>query len=182
MNKRLNQALLFPVVGSTTLLCITGCTGGSSNETTTQATQTQPAKTVVSDRQETQQGNSIHHGGTPTIRKGFTRHVDDPSTTNDESNDQSLGYFGTTTITAHNMSSGNSYPLDADIENGQVQRIYFPKGGWLDFNDGEIDATGVGSGTDEEGNQWEFEGLASGEIMGGDTTAEEQEGAQNAEE
>ncbi|MBS1993991.1 MAG: hypothetical protein JSS83_25945 [Cyanobacteria bacterium SZAS LIN-3] len=108
-----------------------------------------------------QSGYMAHHGGTQTIRKAFVRQADVPTTTNDESNDQPVGHFGTATITVLNVSSGSSYNLDADIDGDTVQRIYFPKGGWVDFDQSEIDSAGIGTGTDEQGREWEFQGFES---------------------
>jgi len=139
---------------------------GCSNEPT------QTTNKLTSNEVPIQQGDLAHHGGTPTIRKSFTRQVDDPSTTNDESNDQPVGHLGTVTLEVHNVSSGNSYPLDADVEGNEVKRIYFPKGGWVDFNESEIDASGNGRGTDEESREWEFEGTVSG-TMPSEQTDEE---------
>lgn len=74
-----------------------------------------------------QKGDPSHHGGTATIREPYTPKQDDPATSNDESNDQPLGHFGSVTLYAYNSSSGHTYTLDADVENGEVQRLYFPK-------------------------------------------------------
>lgn len=111
-----------------------------------------------------QKGDPSHHGGSATVREPYTPKEDDPATSNDESNDQPLRHFGSVTLYAHNTSSGNTYTLDADVENGEVQRLYFPKGGWVDFASSEIDSDGNGTGTDENGRYWEFRGLASGLI------------------
>lgn len=113
---------------------------------------------------EVQKGDPSHKGGTATVREPYTPKEDDPNTSNDESNDQPLGHMGSVTIYAYNSSSGNTYTLDADVEGGEVQRLYFPRGGWVDFNSSEIDSDGNGSGTDENGRLWEFRGLAAGSI------------------
>lgn len=117
---------------------------------------------------EVQKGDPSHHGGTATVRKAFTPKPDDPTTNNDESNDQPLGHFGRFTFIVFNFSSGHEYTLDADVEGGEVQRLYFPKGGWVDFISSDIDNEGTGTGTDEEGRQWEFRGLADGSSMSDD--------------
>jgi hypothetical protein len=127
-----------------------------------------------SDRQ-IQKGDPAHRGGTATVRKPYEPQSDDPATSNDESNDQPLGHFGSFTLYAYNSSSGNTYTLDADIEDGEVQRLYFPKGGWVDFDSSEIDSDGNGSGTDENGRHWEFRGLASGSIESDDEESEDTE-------
>ena len=123
-----------------------------------------------------QKGDPSHHGGTATVREPYTPKQDDPATSNDESNDQPLGHLGSVTLYAYNSSSGHTYTLDADVENGEVQRLYFPKGGWVDFDFSEIDSDGNGSGTDENGRHWEFRGLASGSIdAADDDTSDENE-------
>ena len=110
------------------------------------------------NNRQPQKGNIAMHGGTPTIRNPVPHTPDDPNTTNDESNDQPLGYFGTTTLDVTNISSGNSYSLDADIDDNQLQRLYFPKGGWVDFSDCELDEYLCGTCADENGNEWEING------------------------
>lgn len=132
---------------------------------------------IASQRIEIQKGDMSHSGGTATVRKKYIPALDDPTTTNDESNDQPIGHLGTVTISAVNVSSGNSYALDADVDGSEVERIYFPKGGWLDFSDSDIDSSGNGEGTDEKGNQWEFEGFTNNsQTMGADDgTSEEQD-------
>ena len=96
-------------------------------------------------------GDPAHHGGTAIVRKPYEPQSDDPATSNDESNDQLLGHFGSLTLYAYNSSSGNTSALDADVEDGEVLWLYFPKGGWVDFDSSEIDSDGNGSGTDENG-------------------------------
>ena len=84
--------------------------------------------------------------------------ADDPETANDESNDQPLGHSGTMTLCATNASSGNSYPLDADVDEGQVETIYFQKGGRVHFSDCQLDSDLAGDCEDDSGNSWSFEG------------------------
>lgn len=67
--------------------------------------------------------------------------------------------MGAVTVTAHNESSGSTYDLDADVEGNEVERLYFPNGGSVGFSCSEIDSDGNGSGTDEQGRQWSFEGI-----------------------
>lgn len=105
-----------------------------------------------------QKGNMSMHGGTPTTRKQPPIIPDDPYTSNDESNDQPLGFYGTMTLDVTNLNSGNSYPLDGDIEGLQLQRLYFPKGGWVDFYDCELDYSYCGTCDDENGTMWSIEG------------------------
>lgn len=67
-----------------------------------------------------QKGDPSHHGGTATVRKAFKPKPDDPTTNNDESNDQPLlGHFGRVTLIVFNFSSGHEYTLDADFEGGE---------------------------------------------------------------
>jgi hypothetical protein len=164
-NKYLCQRLLrHTTVNSALVMCFFGMFGCSAtheaSEVTTSANQ-QVASAEPYVRQ-VQQGDMAHHSGTPTIRKPFAPQPDDPSTTNNEANDQPIGHFGSVTLNVHNVSSGNSYPLDADVDGTEVQRLYFPKGGWVDFNSSELDSSGNGSGIDEQGRSWEFEGFADG--------------------
>ena len=104
-----------------------------------------------------QQGNLAKRGGTPTVRREYTPRSDDPSTTNDESNDQPKGHFGTVTLSVTGPN-GNHYTLDADVNDNKLERLYFPKGGWLDFEDCELDEDLNGECTDENGNNWTIEG------------------------
>jgi hypothetical protein len=125
------------------LLVLLACGGDGSGESTVE-----PYKW----------GNSAKTGGSPTIRHPCVPESDDPETSNDESNDQPVGHFGTITLDAHNISSGNSYPLDADVNGFDVERIYFERGGWVDFYSCELDDDYSGYCTDENGNDWEFQG------------------------
>ena len=84
--------------------------------------------------------------------------ADDPRTTNDESNDQDLGYYGTRTLCVTNHGSGNSYPLDADMDGQAVATIYFRRGGNVDFSDCELDEDFEGDCSDDEGRGWSFQG------------------------
>jgi len=102
-------------------------------------------------------GDLSNTGGTPTLRNSYTpTYSDDPYTTNDESNDQETGYYGTETVSACNESSGNCYDLDADIYDDEVERLYFPKGGWVDVDYSDCD-DGYCYLEDENGTEWEVE-------------------------
>lgn len=103
-----------------------------------------------------QKGNPAHSGGSPTIRYEPPVSVDDPETTNDESNDQPQGYYGTQTIYACNQSSGNCYDLDADVNGDEVERLYFQKGGWVDIDYSDCDGADCYL-EDENGTEWEIE-------------------------
>lgn len=97
-------------------------------------------------------------GGSPTVRRPYVPEQDNPSTTNDESNDQPLGHFGTMTMTVSSLESGNTYTLDVEIDGREVHRIYFPKGGWVDFLGCELEMDLSGECVDESGRTWVFEG------------------------
>lgn len=102
-------------------------------------------------------GNPSHSGGSATERYEYTpSYVDDPYTTNDESNDQPVGFYGTETVYACNQSSGNCYDLDADSDGESIERLYFPKGGWVDIDYSDCDG-GYCYLEDENGNEWEIE-------------------------
>ena len=102
-------------------------------------------------------GDLSNTGGTPTIRYSNTpTYIDDSETTNIESNDQDTGYYGTETVSACNQSSGNCYDLDADISDDEVERLYFPKGGWVDIEYSDCD-DGYCYLEDENGTEWEIE-------------------------
>lgn len=73
---------------------------------------------------------------------------------------ESLG--GTYTVEACSSNSGNCYDLDADIEGGEVERIYFPNGGHLDLDGAELDEDGYAAGDSYtlgegyNGDEWEI--------------------------
>ncbi len=102
-------------------------------------------------------GDMSNSGGSPTIRYEDTPVLEDNlSTTNDESNDQPVGFYGTDTMNACNQSSGNCYDLDVDSDGENIERIYFPKGGWVDIDSSDC-ADGYCTATDENGTEWELE-------------------------
>jgi hypothetical protein len=122
-----------------------------------------------------QQGNLADHGGTPTIRRSFEQQLDDPSTSNDESNDQPVGHFGSDALVVSSLESGNTYTLDVELDGLEVERIYFPKGGWVDFLGGcELDEDFTGECLDETSRTWTFEGLSEQEKYVEDIEGEEQ--------
>lgn len=114
----------------------------------------------LANRIEHQRGDLALRGGTPTIRRPYVPQSDNPATSNNESNDQPLGNFGTETVTAFSHSSGYYYTLDADLDEKTLSRIYFPKGGWVDFPDCELEDDYTGSCEDEEGRTWDIEAEA----------------------
>lgn len=69
---------------------------------------------------------------------------------------------GTYTVEACSSNSGNCYDLDADIEGGGVERIYFPNGGHLDLDGAELDEGGYATGESYtwsegyNGDEWEI--------------------------
>lgn len=81
---------------------------------------------------------------------------DDPYTTNDESNDQPVGYYGTDTKSVTTPHNGHSYELDVDYDDGEPSTIYFPKGGHVDVGDCSS-SYGYTYCQDENGREWEFE-------------------------
>jgi hypothetical protein len=105
-----------------------------------------------------QSGILVESGGSPTIRESFTPVEDDPDTTNDESNDQPLGKYGTETLAVFNYDSGHYYTLDGELNDGALERLYFPKGGWVDFDSCDLDGELKGECTDEHGRLWSIDG------------------------
>jgi hypothetical protein len=68
-----------------------------------------------------------------------------------------IGGQGTETVYACNESSGNCYDLDADVDNGEIETLYFPKGGNVDiYWDGDC-YDGPCYATDENDNEWYIE-------------------------
>ena len=102
-------------------------------------------------------GDMSQSGGSPTYRYSDTPVLEDnPYTSNYESNDQLVGFYGTETMYACNQSSGNCYDLDVDSNGEEVERIYFPNGGWVDVDYSDCDS-GYCYVTDENGTDWELE-------------------------
>ena len=102
-------------------------------------------------------GDLSNVGGSPTYRyEGTPSFYDNPYTTNDESNDQAVGFYGTDTMYACNQGSGNCYDLDVDSDGENIERIYFPKGGWVDINSSDC-SDNYCYVEDENGNEWELE-------------------------
>ena len=110
------------------------------------------------DSEPSRNGNMALVGGSATVRRPLPVRADDPTTTNDESNDQPRGYFGSISLSVTNESSGNTYTLDADIDDHSLQRIYFPRGGWVDFPDCQLDNDLSGDCEDEKGRSWKING------------------------
>ncbi len=99
-----------------------------------------------------QKGDMINSGGTPTYRYNNT-----PSSFYDyESNDQPVGFYGSDTMYACNGGSGNCYDLDVDTDGENIERIYFPKGGWVDVDYSDCE-DGYCYIEDENGTEWELE-------------------------
>jgi hypothetical protein len=102
-------------------------------------------------------GNMSDRGGSPTQRYENTpSYFDDLNTSNDESNDQPVGFYGTDTMNACNQNSGNCYDLDVDSDGENIERIYFPNGGWVDVDSSDCD-DGYCYVEDENGTEWELE-------------------------
>jgi len=138
------------------------CSNSTATNSGPSAKQPQPTKSEESRQVEPHKGDLATRRGTATVREPYTKPVDDPYTTDDESNNQPLGKFGTVTLHVLYVNSGNSYPVDADVEeNGdgyELHRLYFLKGGWVDFNSCDLDEDYQGSCDDENGRAWEIEG------------------------
>ncbi len=70
--------------------------------------------------------------------------------------------MGTVTLRVHNVSSGHTYPVDADVdktEDGyELHRLYFIKGGWVDFISCDLDENYEGYCSDENGRDWDIQG------------------------
>lgn len=94
----------------------------------------------------------------PPRRGAHIPEPDDPWTTNDETNDQPVGYFGTLTLTVLSLESGNTYTLDVELDGLEVSQVYFPRGGWIDFFGCELAEGFEGTCIDEEGRTWVFLG------------------------
>lgn len=107
-----------------------------------------------------QKGKLSTRGGSPTIRRSYERDEDDPDTSNDESNDQPAGHFGTLTLSVCYPATGRCYDVDADLSGTTLERIYFPKGGWVDFDGCDLDDDYSGECDDENGRSWEINGEA----------------------
>ena len=131
-----------------------------------------------------QEGNLAKSGGSPTVRRSFNFTPDDPYTSNDESNDQPVGHFGTLTMSVASLESGNSYTLDVEVDDTTVDRVYVPKGGWVDFYGCELDDDLTGSCLDEQGRLWDFggEGWGASAWVEEDETEEDLEGTEEEEE
>lgn len=78
---------------------------------------------------------------------------DDPTTTNDERNDQPLGHFGNTAVEACTVHNDTCYTLDAYVDE-YPETLYFPKGGNVDM----VTCDNLGEGlfvcTDENDREW----------------------------
>lgn len=65
---------------------------------------------------------------------------------------------GTYTVEACSDNSGNCYGLDADIDQGQIETIYPPNGGYVGIYSADVDSDGDASGSDDGDNEdyWRF--------------------------
>lgn len=113
--------------------------------------------TLFAPRVPYQKGDMSKSGGTPTYRYEDTPILEDESYTSDnESNNQPIGYYGTQTVWSCNLDSGNCYDLDADFNDDGLERLYFPKGGWVDMDSSDCE-DGTCYAVDENGTDWEVE-------------------------
>ena len=70
--------------------------------------------------------------------------------------DEIKEYLNTSdTVDAYSYDSGNTYSLDADISNGEVDTIYFPNDGYVSIGS-NIDSSGEASGLDYQGREWDI--------------------------
>src|ERR1700733_8897738 len=100
----MNHRRILSKINAISLLALLGTAGCGGNRDHPD-TATVAAGEIV----EVQQGDATQ----PTIRKPFRRQLDNPSTPEDESLYQPVGYFGTTTILVH-TSAGENVPMDVD--------------------------------------------------------------------
>lgn len=143
----------------TAILLGISCSTGSGSASDRTANRSKPN----SDTTIVREGDLASRNGTATVRKKHTVRIDDPETSNDESNDQPLGHYGTITLDVRNVSSGHSYSVDADVDEDEfgelrLRRLYFVKGGWVDFVGCGLESDYSGSCSDENGRDWEIEG------------------------
>ena len=73
--------------------------------------------------------------------------------------DQPVRHFGALTLEVESCRSGNTYTLDVELDGLEVERIYFPKGGWVSFNSCELDEDYTGECEDSRGRAWAFHGM-----------------------
>ena len=62
------------------------------------------------------------------------------------------------TLSARSIEAGNCYTLDGDVSGTELHRLYFPRGGWIDFIGCDLDDDLSGECDDEEGRPWELQG------------------------
>ena len=146
---------LLIVTSALGLALLPACSSNSGNAPAKLAANTE----TDANLRKVQQGDLSLRKGTATVREEFKPQKDDPKTTNDERNDQPVGHFGNVTLSVHNERAGRTYTLDADVEDADegtmiLHRLYFPKGGWIDFPYCELDEDYIGRCTDEEGRDW----------------------------
>lgn len=102
-------------------------------------------------------GDMSNEGGSPTYRtKKIPDIKDNPNTSDNESNDHPLGYFGNRTVFACRYRECNEY--DIDYYKDKVERVYFEKGGWVDMDEdkSDCDLEKYCVTLDENGDEWEF--------------------------
>ena len=103
-----------------------------------------------------------------TGKENHIRHNNSSSTENEEDNDDASSnnncnfkddtYSATVDYNNSETNYSNTYTLDIDIENCQVVKIYFPKGGWLDedhISAADIDEDGNATVEGEDGKTYE---------------------------
>ncbi len=84
----------------------------------------------------------------PFVAPSYAGYSDDEEDSNEE---QKIEDGDHQVEACHN---GSCYSLDAEVEDGVVTRINFPNGGYRDI-DAELDGSGEGSGSDNNGENWD---------------------------
>lgn len=88
--------------------------------------------------------------------EGQYKFSDNPETSNDESNDQPVGYYGDKTMQVRTPHNGENYTLDVEFDGENPTSVYFPKGGNVDFSDCS-GGDGSWECIDEDGKEWTIE-------------------------
>lgn len=95
---------------------------------------------------------------TETDSEGHTTEIETTSTEYDTYNDIEDGVHSAE-VRIYNPNTGHTgtYTLDVEVENGELVKIYWDNGGWLDeshFTATDI-SNGTASFTDDEGREYE---------------------------
>ena len=82
------------------------------------------------------------------------KQIDDPATTDDESNNQPLGLFGTEIVKACTTHNERCYTLDAQFDDKKLVKVYFVKGGRLKFKDNQCASMQICRVKGQNGREW----------------------------